>query len=147
MIILPPDDNQGRPFYADPPGNPGMHRDMFKAWALNLLGELHILDYVFTASALGHLPLDYRSDSSFKESEDDERSVSIVSEVDASEVDSSDEEGAHLPQATLMVDSSEEGGHLLQATQMVDSSDEEGAHLPQAVHLPRSGGGVEQRPH
>ena len=69
---------------------------------------------MFTASALGHLPLDYRSDSSFKESEDDERSVSIVSEVDASEV---------------------------------DSSDEEGAHLPQAVHLPRSGGGFEQRPH
>jgi hypothetical protein len=31
-VILPPDDAQGVPFYVDPPGQPGLHRDLFMTW-------------------------------------------------------------------------------------------------------------------
>ena len=116
-MILPPDDNEGRPFYQDPSDKPGMHRDLFKAWALKVLGELYNLNYLFTTEALKHLPPEYESDSSEYEAE----SSSASSEAMVRPLDSSDEEGAHRP-----LDSSDEEG----AHRQLDSSDEEGAHRP-----------------
>ena len=96
-IILPPDDSSGTAFYQDPPDRPGMHRDMFQAWAHKVVGELVVQDYLMTKMALNHLPSEYMSDSSVVE-EEDERSVSSWGDVD-----SSDLEGAHRP-----LDSSDE---------------------------------------
>ena len=99
MMILPPDDAVGRPFYQDPPSLPGYHRDLFKKWAHTLLGELHSAGVRMTSRALAHLPPEYReSDSSCPE--EDERSFSEEEEevaVAARPADSSDEEGAHQP--------------------------------------------------
>jgi hypothetical protein len=137
-MILPPDDNEGRPFYQDPPDRPGMHRDMFKAWAHTILGELHSAEYKFSQMALNHLPPEYLSCDSCSEEEEDARSDSsleedVREEEAREEVDSSDEEGAHLPMATRRekVDSSDEEGALksLPAGGGADSSDVEGAHL------------------
>ena len=110
-MILPPDDADNNPFYLDPPGRPGMHRDIFKAWARNMMGELILLQYPMSAQALTHLPKDYESESSFEE-EEDGRSVSSwrsswgkrsVNSSDwedmalhCSGTDSSEEEGAPL---------------------------------------------------
>ena len=70
-MILPPDTTpmQGdaaisTPFYQDPPGQPGLHRDLFRAWAHKLLGELTVLNYTFTETASAHLTSEYKSDSS-----------------------------------------------------------------------------------
>ena len=40
VVILPPDDKHGVPFYVDPPNQPGLHRDMFRSWAKEMIGEL-----------------------------------------------------------------------------------------------------------
>ena len=104
-VILPPDDSAGNPFYVDPPTQPGLHRDIFKTWGRRIAGELATRDFPMSAAVMSHLPIEYLSDSSALEF-DDERSRSSW----ASSMDSSDLEGAHdTPQ---------------------DSSDEEGAHQP-----------------
>ena len=115
-VILPPDDAEGVPFYVDPPLSPGWHRDMFKTWGRRIAGELATRDFPMSAAVMSHLPIEYLSDSSALEF-DDERSRSSW----ASSMDSSDLEGAHdTPQ---------------------DSSDEEGAHLP-GWQRGEGGGGV-----
>ena len=48
-----------------------MHRDLFKAWALKLLGELHLKQYPMPELALTHLSKEYASDSSNTEEEDE----------------------------------------------------------------------------
>ena len=106
-MILPPDDKDGVPFYQDPSDRPGMHRDLFKTWGCKLIGELHLQQFSLTSKALTLLPLEYLSSSEASE-EEDERSVSSCGVVD-----SSDEEGAHLPRGMQ---------------RPLDSSDEEGAH-------------------
>jgi hypothetical protein len=103
-VILPPDDAQGNPFYADPPAQPGLHRDLFKTWARRVAAALLMDGYPMSPAVVRHLGSEYQS-----ESEDSRvptpRSVSPA-------IDSSDEEGAH------------------RATSPTDSSDAEGAHLP-----------------
>lgn len=113
-MILPPDDSSTppNPFYVDPPGQAGYTCDLFKTWAHKVLGELHLLQFPMTRAALGHLPVEYLSDS--EESEQaDERSISSEGEID-----SSDQEGAHREEEIDSSDQEEE----------VDSSDQEGAH-------------------
>jgi hypothetical protein len=113
-VILPPDDAEGAPFYLDPPGQPGLHRDLFKTWGRRIAAELVIACFPMTRAVRLHLPPDYRSDSS---SVDDapiterSESPSLPEEDwrDNQPSDSSDEEGAHRPA-------------------VIDSSDEEGAH-------------------
>ena len=74
-IILPPDDAYGAPFYVDPPGQPGMHRDLFKTWARRVAGELATRGYPMSAAVRSHLPTEYLSDSEYIASPS-ERSVS-----------------------------------------------------------------------
>ena len=45
VVLLPPDDKDGVPFYVDPPGQPGMHRDLFKGHARVMLRKLEELSY------------------------------------------------------------------------------------------------------
>ena len=47
-IILPPADANGVPFYVDPPDQPGMHSDLFKAGARRALGELSNMGFTLT---------------------------------------------------------------------------------------------------
>ena len=74
-IILPPDDAYGAPFYVDPPGQPGIHRDLFKTWARRVAGELATRGYPMSAAVRSHLPTEYLSDSEYIASPS-ERSVS-----------------------------------------------------------------------
>ena len=113
-IVLPPDDKNQTPFYVDPPDRPGMHRDLFKAWAHKMLGELVALQYPMTALALQHLPAEYMSDSCAEEF-DDERSVSSWG---IRSYTSSDLEGYEELKRTT--DSSDE-----ELKRTTDSSDEE----------------------
>ena len=91
-VILPPDDAEGAPFYNDPPGQPGLHRDLFKTWGRRVAGELVMKDYPMSAAVLSHLPTEYQSDYDSEDSHPiTERSVSPIP------TDSSDMEGAHQP--------------------------------------------------
>ena len=68
--ILPPDDDQGTPFYVDPPDRPGMHRDLFQAWGRKVVGELHARGFEMERPLLEQMPTEYRSgESSASESE------------------------------------------------------------------------------
>lgn len=114
-MILPPDTNpkQGSTatsFYQDPPDRPGLHRDIFLAWAHKLLGELTIRNYTFTARARAHLTSEYMSDSSCVE-EPDERSCSSGGTPDSSDAEGAHQEGTH-----------QEGAHRAPP---LDSSDED----------------------
>ena len=68
-IILPPDDAQGTPFYQDPTESPGYHRDLFRAFARKVLGELVMDGYPMSSRAKTHLPREYMSDESSLEEE------------------------------------------------------------------------------
>ena len=122
-VILPPDDAQGTPFYVDPAGQPGLHRDLFKTWGRRVAGELVLKGFPMSPSVMSHLPVEYQSDSNAEESQPaTERSVSPTPSI--SSIDSSDLEGAHRLRTPDSSD--EEGAHR---TRTPDSSDEEGAHL------------------
>ena len=88
------------PFYQDPPDQPGLHRDVFKAWAHKLLGELTSLNYTFTQFARAYLTSEYKSDSSSVEEPDErseeleERSCNSSRSDSVLTLDSSDEEWA-----------------------------------------------------
>ena len=62
MMILPPDDAAGVPFYVDPAGSPGLHRDMFKTWGRLVAGELASRGFPFSLMARAHFPPQYASD-------------------------------------------------------------------------------------
>ena len=62
-VILPPDDANGIPFYVDPPGSPGLHRDTFKTWGRRVAGELVARGFPLSAAARAHLPVEYASDA------------------------------------------------------------------------------------
>ena len=62
-VILPPDSEDGNPFYVDPPNQPGLHRDMFKTWGRVVAGELATDGYPMSAACRSHLPAQYGSDS------------------------------------------------------------------------------------
>ena len=117
-VILPPDDAQGNPFYADPPHQPGLHRDLFKTWARRVAAALLMDGYPMSPAVVSHLPKEYLSDS------EDSRPATPRS---VSPVDSSDAEGAHRPMSPA--DSSDaEGAHWYTPyLRAADSSDEEGA--------------------
>ena len=59
-IVLPPGtvDTEGRPtqFYVDPPGRPGLHRDLFRQHAQKMLGRLLVAGFVFSPSMLKLAP-------------------------------------------------------------------------------------------
>ena len=105
--ILPPDDADGVAFYADPPDQPGLHRDLLKTWGRRVAGELSIRGLPMSAAVMSHLPREYCSESDSEEAPPTERSVSPP--LSMGSIDSSDMEGAHRPQSP-------------------DSSDMEGAH-------------------
>ena len=65
--ILPPDDASGVPFYVDPPEQPGMHRDLFRAWGQKVVGELHTAGYSLDRRLLQYLPREYLSAESSEE--------------------------------------------------------------------------------
>ena len=145
-MILPPDTTpmQGdaaisTPFYQDPSSQPGLHRDIFRAWAHKLLGELTVLNYTFTERASAHLTSEYMSDSSCVE-EPDERSCSSLGTPDSSEAEGAHQEGIAATRTTCSDSSDEERAHL-PGWQRGDSSDEEGAHLPGWQRGEGGGGG------
>ena len=111
-VILPPDDAQGNPFYQDPPGQPGLHRDLFKTWARRVASTLLMEGYPMSPAVVSHLPKEYHSDSDSDAQPVTPRSVSPEPSAGEpmSPADSSDAEGAHRPMTP-------------------DSSDAEGAHL------------------
>ena len=75
-VILPPDDLEGTPFYLDPPGQPGQHRDLFKTWGRRVAAELVVQGYPMSQSVISHLPVEYQSDSEESEQAVTPRSVS-----------------------------------------------------------------------
>ena len=62
-VILPPDDASGLPFYADPAGHPGLHRDLFKTWGRRVAAELLTRGFPMSAAVRLHLPHEYLSSS------------------------------------------------------------------------------------
>ena len=103
-MILPPDDSNGTPFFADPAAQPGFHRDLFKTWGRRIAAELLMLDYPMSPLVRSHLPTAYQSES-------EDEVVTPRSCSPAASIDSSDMEGAHRPPSP-------------------DSSDVVGAHHP-----------------
>ena len=73
--ILPPDDENGVPFYVDPPDRPGMHRDLFRAWGNKVCGELHALGYRLENRLLRLVPKEYLSGESSCSEEEEESSA------------------------------------------------------------------------
>lgn len=99
-VILPPDDAQGTPFYQDPPGQPGLHRDLFKTWARRVAAALLMEGYPMSPAVVSHLPKEYQSDSDSDAQPVTPRSVSPpqpkrwTPTADSSEMeDNSSEEG------------------------------------------------------
>ena len=62
-VILPPDDSDGTPFFADPAAQPGFHRDLFKTWGRRIAAELLMMDYPMSPLVRSHLPTAYQSES------------------------------------------------------------------------------------
>ena len=64
-VVLPPDSTDpstgfSTPFYADPPSQPGLHRDAFKAHAKTMVGELLTREFVLSSALAAQAPAQYQ---------------------------------------------------------------------------------------
>ena len=70
-VVLPPDveDSKGRsiPFYLDPPNQPGLHRDAFRAHAQMMLGELLKENFELSARLSAQAPAQYQQEKAAAE--------------------------------------------------------------------------------
>ena len=64
-VVCPPDteDSKGTivPFYVDPPSQPGLHRDQFRAHAMTMVGELLIRQFKLSSGLSRRAPAQHRA--------------------------------------------------------------------------------------